>query len=94
MPKSTVEKCIKNVYSLRTSQGTISDQLHTVPLLSGQFVGVAVYNSLITPLFIPVFATSFSTSKMSVFNLLYRHLYPQSTAPINKKNKGKMERNT
>jgi len=89
-----VDKCIKNVYSLRTHAGTTSGELHTGSLLPYQFTPQAVHNSLVTPLFVPVLATQFSTSKISHFNLLYRRLSPQSTPPINKKKKERKEKNT
>jgi len=89
-----VDKWIKNVYSLRTQTGITSEQLHTVTHLSRQFTASPVHNSLVTPLFVQVFTPQLSPQKLSNFNLLYRQLYPLSTAPINKKKKGNKERNT
>jgi hypothetical protein len=91
---SPVDNCIKNVYSLRKQTGTTSDELHTGSQLVKQFSFPTVHNSLVTPLFIQAFITQLSTLKITQFHLLDRWLYPQSTPPINKKNKGKMERNT
>jgi hypothetical protein len=91
---SPVDNCIKNVYSLRTKTGTTSDQLRTPSLLIQQFTFPTVHNSQVTPLFVQVFTAQFYTAKIDKYHLLNRRLYPQSTAPINKKNKGKMERNT
>jgi hypothetical protein len=91
---SLVDNCIKNVYSLRTQTGITSGELRTGSQLVEQFGFPTVYNSLVTPLFVQAFITQLSTLKIARFNLLDRWLYPQSTPPINKKNKGKMERNT
>lgn len=85
---------VKNVYSLRTDKGINSDKLYTAHLLADQFTHRAVHNSLVTPLFIPALATQLSTSKINQLHLLYRRLYPQSTAPINKKKKERKEMNT
>ena len=89
-----VDKWIKNVYSLRTGTGTTSDNLPTPSSLSQQFTHVPVHKPQLIPLFVQVFTPQLSTVKITHFNLLYSRLYPQSTAPINKKKKGKMERNT
>jgi len=89
-----VDKWIKNVYSLRITTGTTSDNLPTPIHLTQQFTYPSVYNSQVTPLFVRVFTSLFSTLENTYFNLLYSHLYPQSTAPINKKKREKMERNT
>jgi hypothetical protein len=89
-----VDKWIKNVYSLRKQTGTTSDQLPTPSLLETQFTHLPVHNPLVTPLFVQVFTPALSTSKFNEYHLLQSHLYPQSTPPINKKKKGKMERNT
>lgn len=91
---SPVEKCIKNVYSLRKETGKTSDELHTPHLLSQQFTSPTVHNSPLTPLFILAFTPLFYTPKTSQSNLLSGHLYPQSTPPINKKKKEKLGRNT
>jgi hypothetical protein len=89
-----VDKWIKNVYSQGKQIGTTSDQLPTTSLLGGQFTHLPVYNSLVTPLFVQVFTPALCTPKIKEYHLLKRHLYPQSTPPINKKKNGKMERNT
>ena len=89
-----VDKWIKNVYSLRIQTGTTSEQLHTPTHLTQQFTYHPVHKSQVTPLFVQVFTPQLSTSENTNFNLLHSWLYPQSTAPINKKKKGKMERNT
>jgi len=89
-----VDKWIKNVYSLRIQSGITSEQLHTATHLSQQFTTTPVHNPLLTPLFVQVFTPQLSPQKISNFNLLERRLYPQSTAPINKKKKEKKERNT
>ena len=78
---------VKNVYSLRTVRGIKSGLLYTDSLLTDQFTYTTVHNSPLIRLFVPAFAPSFSTVKMSVFNLLFRWLYPQSTPPINMKKK-------
>jgi hypothetical protein len=89
-----VDNWIKNVYSLRIQTGTTSDELRTPSLLTHQFTFPAVHNSRLTPLFVQVFASQFYTPKKSEYHLLGRQLYPQSTPPINKKKKEKLERNT
>ena len=91
---SPVENWIKNVYSLRMNDSTTSDQLSTISLLTYQFGQPVVHNSVVTPLFVQAIASSLSTYKTSIFNQLQRHLYPQSTPPINKKKKENIERNT
>lgn len=91
MPKNSINPLsfswVKNVYSLRTAKGIKSDNLYTDSPLAKQFTYAAVHNSPLIPLFVPAFAPSLSTSKMNVFNLLNRRLYPQSTPPINMKKK-------
>lgn len=95
MPYIThVDNWIKNVYSLRTQTGTTSEQLHTGTALERQFTHSHVHNPQLIPLFVQVFTPLLSPSKISHFTLLFTHLYTQSTAPINKKKKGNMERNT
>jgi len=89
-----VDKWIKNVYSLRIETGTTSEQLDTASHLTQQFTMSPVHNPQVTPLFVQVFTPQLSPLKISDFNLLDRRLYPQSTAPINKKKKGNKERNT
>ena len=85
---------VKNVYSLRIPQGINGDKLHTGSLLTKQFTARPVHNPQLIPLFVQVFTPQLSPQKLSNFNLLYRQLYPLSTAPINKKKKGNKERNT
>jgi len=92
--KSLVENWIKNVYSQRTQTGITSEQLHTGSSLTHQFTFPTVHKSLLTPLFVLVVNTQFYTAKNHQFNLLYSHLYPQSTAPINMKKKERKEKNT
>jgi hypothetical protein len=94
LPYWPVENWIKNVYRQRAKTGITSDQLSTPSRLTYQFAYSAVYNSPVTPLFVQVFTTLFSTLKITKIDLLIQHLYPQSTPPINKKKNGKMERNT
>jgi hypothetical protein len=89
-----VDKWIKNVYSLRTGTGTTSDDLPTPSSLSQQFTHAPVHKPRLVPLLVQVFTAQLSTVKNAHFNLLHSRLYPQSTAPINKKKKGNMERNT
>ncbi|MDB5179823.1 MAG: hypothetical protein JWN12_455 [Candidatus Saccharibacteria bacterium] len=89
-----VDNWIKNVYSLRTKTGTTSDELHTPNLFTHQFTFPTVHNSRLTPLFVQAFASPFYTAKISRYHPLDRQLYPQSTPPINKKKKEKLERNT
>jgi hypothetical protein len=91
---SPVDKCIKNVYSLRKQTGTTSEQLHTPNLLTHQFTFPTVHNLRVTPLFILAFTPLLYTPKISQLHPLNRQLYPQSTPPINKKKKEKLERNT
>jgi len=93
MPRS-VDNWIKNVYSLRTQPGKTSEQLHTPHLLTRQFTHSPVHNFQLTPLFVQVFTPRFYTRKITQFNLLNSQLYPQSTAPINKKKKEILGRNT
>jgi hypothetical protein len=97
-PSSTlfqqVDKWIKNVYSLRTQMGTTSAELHTGIQLSRQFALSPVHNLQVTPLFVQAFTPLFSTAKIGQSNLLFTHLSPQSTAPINKKKKEILGRNT
>ena len=81
-----VENCTKNVYRQRTKTGITSDQLSTPSRLAYQLVQSVVHNSPVTPLFVQVLTTLFSTSKITKIYLLMRHLYPRSTPPINKKN--------
>jgi len=78
---------VKNVYSLRTVQGISSDELHTGSHFVKQFTPSPVHNPQLILAFVQVFTSQLSTSKINHFNLLYRHLYPQSTPPINKKKK-------
>lgn len=84
---SPVENWIKNVYRLRTDNGTTSDQLSTISLLAYQYEQTVVHNSPVTPLFVQAFTSSLSTCKTTLFNQLQSHLYPQFTPPINKKTK-------
>ena len=78
---------VKNVYSLRTVRGIKSGLLYTDSLLTQQFTNPTVHNSPLIRLFVLAFAPLLSTTKISVFNLLFRRLYPQSTPPINMKKK-------
>jgi hypothetical protein len=94
MPNLLFSAWVKNVYSLRILEGKTSDRLHTGSLLAHQFTQLQVHNSLLTPLFVQAFAPQFYTSKNAQFNLLDTLLYPQSTAPINKKKKRILGRNT
>ena len=87
LPFSPVERWIKNVYNLRTQTGTKSDSLYTNSQLTNQFTDAPVHNSPVTPLFVHVLTTQLSTSKNTQLHLLYSHLYPQSTPPINMKKK-------
>ena len=89
-----VDNRIKNVYSLRTQTGTNSDHLPTPSLLTNQLSSSAVHKYRVTPLFVLAVTAQFYTQKNSYFNLLTSRLYPQSTAPINKKKKERLERNT
>jgi hypothetical protein len=97
-PSSTlftpVDNRTKNVYNVRKQAGKTSDELHTPNLLTSQFTHLPVHNSPLTPLFVLAFAPQFYTPKITHFNLLINHLYPQSTAPINKKKKERLKRNT
>ena len=93
-PITSVDKWIKNVYSLRIGTGIKSGELHTATAHSKQFTHSPVHNTWFIPLLMQVFTPQLSPRKIDSFNPLYRHLYPQSTAPINKKKKGKKERNT
>lgn len=89
-----VDNWIKNVYSLRTQMGTTSDKLHTGTWLSQQFTHSPVHNPQVIPRIVQVLTPQLSPLKIGNFNPLITHLYTQSTAPINKKKKGNMERNT
>ena len=82
------------MYSLRKQTGKTSDELHTPHPLTSQFIQDPVHNSLVTPLFVRAFTPQFYTLKIRHFHLLDRWLYPQSTAPINKKKKERKEKNT
>ena len=94
LTSALVERWIKNVYNLRTQTGIKSDELYTNSQLTNQFTKAPVHNSPVTPLFVQVLATQFSTSKITQFDLLHNNLYPQSTPPINKKKKRILGRNT
>ena len=87
MLKVTAFAWVKNVYSLRTAGGTTSATLYTASLLPIDLDFKAVYNSPVLALSLHRFTTYLYTVKISVFNLLLHHLYPQSTAPINMKKK-------
>lgn len=90
MPKHVYTRYIawvKNVYSLRTQTGTNSERLYTPSYLNQQLLVTPVHNYLVIPQFVQVVASWLSTLKNSHFNQLYRHLYPLSTAPTNKKKK-------
>lgn len=91
---SVLTAWVKNVYSLCTQTGTTSDDLYTPSVQSQQLTHQTVDNSRVTPLFVQVFTSRLSTQKNHYFNLLYNHLYPLSTAPINMKKKEIRERNT
>lgn len=93
MPKF-VDKSIKNVHSLRKQVGKTSGMLRTPFILYRQFTTTRVHNRPIFTPFRHVFNTGFYTPENWQFNLLYRHLYPQSTPPINMKKKENLERNT
>ena len=86
-PIFTLTAWVKNVYTLRTAQGTNGDKLHTGSLLTKQFTAHPVHNPQLIPLFVQVFTPQLSTLKINHFNLLDRRLYPQSTPPINMKKK-------
>ena len=85
---------VKNVYSLRTARGTNGVHLPTEGTLTYQFTHLLVHNSPLIPLLVQVFTPRLSTAISSTLHPLHTQLYPQSTTPINKKKKGKMERNT
>ena len=87
MLKVTAFAWVKNVYSLRTAGGTTSATLYTASLLPISSAFEAVYNSPALALSLHRFTTYLYTVKISVFNPLLHHLYPQSTAPINMKKK-------
>ena len=87
MPKATTFAWVKNVYSLRTAGGTTSAMLYTASLLPISSGFEAVYKSPALTLSLHRFTAYLYTAKISVFNLLLHHLYPQSTAPINMKKK-------
>ena len=78
---------VKNVYSLRTAQGTNSDKLPTPPLSTRTFTYQPVHKSLVVLRLVQVFTSQLSTLKINHFNPLNRRLYPQSTPPINMKKK-------
>ena len=86
-PIFTLTAWVKNVYTLRTAQGTNGDKLHTGSYLTQQFTHLPVHNPQVIPLFVQVFTSQLSTLKINHFNLLNRRLYPQSTPPINMKKK-------
>jgi hypothetical protein len=80
---------VKNVYSLRTSDGTTGVLLSTGSWQSNNEHLTPVHNSPVIRSLVHQFITYLSTAKIPIFNLLYSHLYPQSTTPINKRNKEK-----
>jgi len=87
MPKTTSFAWVKNVYSLGVTEGINSGFLYTTPLPVTTYTFNPVHNTPTFTRFIHAFTTYLSTRNFEYFNPLIHHLYPQSTAPINKKKK-------
>jgi len=78
---------VKNVYSLGVTKGTNSGFLYTGLYDSPTSPLLSVHKSPTFTPFIHAFRTYLSTHVFTHFNLLYNHLYPQSTSPTIKKKK-------
>lgn len=89
-----VENRIKNVYRWGKQEGKTSGELPTRSVLKRQFTQHPVHNPQVIPLIVQVFTPQLSAPKITRLHLLMNDLYTQSTPPINKKKKGKLERNT
>lgn len=87
--KTVYSTWVKNVYSLRTTRGTTSKLLSTVTSRTNDDQQRAVHKLAVILNLVHQFKTYLSTTKIRRFNLLYSDLYPQSTPPINKRNKEK-----
>ena len=87
MPKMLIQGWVKNVYSLRTADGTNSAILPTGSYNTITFPYYPVYNSLVIPRFIPAFYALLSTYIFPTLHLLTNQLYLFSTPPITKRTK-------
>ena len=90
MPNIVPFAWVKNVYSLGIVSGTTGAQLSTGLSLTGTYPLTTVYKSLVFLALVHQLKPYLSPSKISHFNLLIRHLYPQSTAPTNNQNERKI----
>lgn len=89
-----VENRIKNVYSWGKQGGINGGDLPTASTLARQFTTRPVHKPQVIRLIVQVFTPQLSAPKIDRSHLLKTDLYTQSTPPINKKKKGKLERNT
>ena len=90
MPKTAPFAWVKNVYSLGIVGGTTGAQLSTGLSLTGTYPLTTVYKSPVMLALVHQLKPHLSPPKISHFNLLIRHLYPQSTAPTNNQNERKI----
>jgi len=89
MPNTLSQTWVKNVYSLGIDTRTTRVRSYTGSLLTQSFTHHPVHKHPVIQRLVPAFYAQLSPSKKSVFNLLYRYLYPQSTYPTIKTKKEK-----